>query len=139
VAHAVALEEPAARQAGVSLELEIEPDLEVEGDALALSRVIANLLGNALRYSPRGGVVSVHLVSTGGDACCRVRDRGPGIPVGAEDAIFQRGMQAGDRIGRMGLGLTIARRIVEQHGGRIEARSPGDRGAEILFVLPVAR
>lgn len=139
VARAVALEEPAARQAGVSLQLELEPGLEVEGDALALSRVLSNLLGNALRYSPRGGVVSVHLATAGVDACCRVRDRGPGIPSGSEESIFQRGIQAGDRVGGRGLGLAIARRIVEQHGGRIEARSPGDRGAEVFFVLPVAR
>ncbi len=138
VGRTVALEEPAARQAGVALELDLEPGLEVEGDALGLSRVLSNLVGNAVRYSPRGGVVTVQLAPCEAGACCRVRDRGPGIPGGAEQTIFQRGVQVGEGTGRRGLGLAIARRIVEQHGGRIEARSLGDRGAEVLFTVPLA-
>ena len=137
VGRTVALEEPAARQAGVSLELDLEAGLEVEGDALALSRVLSNIVGNAVRYSPRGGVVTVLLVTSEAGACCRVRDRGPGIPAGAERTIFQRGVQVGEGIGRRGLGLAIARRIVEQHGGRIEARSLGESGAEVMFTVPL--
>ena len=137
VGRAVALEEPAARKAGVALALDIEPGLEIEGDALALSRVLTNIVGNAVRYSPRGGAVTVQLTPCEAGVCCRVRDQGPGIPGGAEQSIFQRGVQLGEGAGRRGLGLAIARRIVEQHGGCIEARGLGERGAELMFTVPL--
>ncbi len=136
VGRAVALEEPAARRAGVALELDLEPGLEVDGDALALTRVVGNLVGNALRHSPKGGAVSIQLAPSDGDACLRVRDRGPGIPEGSEERIFQRGVKLGERAGH-GMGLAIARRIVEQHDGRIVARNLGDRGAEVMFAIPL--
>jgi signal transduction histidine kinase len=136
VQRAVALEEPAARRAGVALELDLEPGLEVDGDVVALSRVVSNLVGNALRHSPKGGAVSIQLSPADGDACLRVRDRGPGIPEGAEERIFQRGVKLGERAGR-GMGLAIARRIVEQHDGRILARNLGERGAELMFAIPL--
>ncbi len=135
VAQAVSVEEPVARLAGVSLQLDLEPGLRVEGDALALSRVVSNLVSNAVRHSQRGGAVSVRLGAAGGEACCRVRDRGPGIPDEAGESVFQRGVQAGKRPGRRGLGLAIARRIVEWHGGRIEARNAPEGGAEVAFTV----
>jgi NtrC-family two-component system sensor histidine kinase KinB len=99
--------------------------------------VMSNLVGNAVRHSPEGGVVTVHLSARAGEATCRVSDRGPGIPGGAEEAIFQRGAQVGASPGRRGLGLAIARRIVEHHGGRIEAHSPAGAGAELVFTVPL--
>jgi signal transduction histidine kinase len=137
VARSVALEEPPARRAGIGLELDLEPGLEIDGDELSLSRVMSNLVGNAVRHSPEGGVVTVHLSARAGEATCRVSDRGPGIPGGAEEAIFQRGAQVGASPGRRGLGLAIARRIVEHHGGRIEAHSPAGAGAELVFTVPL--
>jgi len=137
VGRTVALEEPRARKAGITITLDLEPGLEVEGDPLALSRVLSNIVSNAVRYSPKGGAVSVQLAPSEHGACCRVRDQGPGIPDGAEQSIFQRGVQVGDGAGQRGLGLAIARRIVEQHGGRIEARSVGEQGAELMFTVPL--
>ena len=137
VRRAVALEEPAAQRQGVSLSLDLEPELEVQGDALALSRVVSNLVANAVRHSPRGGSVSVHVAVDDDEIICRVRDHGPGIPRGAERSIFERGVQVGDGVGRRGLGLAIARRIVEQHGGRIGARNLGGQGAEVVFTVPL--
>jgi len=136
VMRASAIEEPAARQAGLRLALDLEPGIVVEGDPLALSRLLANLVGNAVRHGPKGTVVSIRLVAERDMAVCFVRDQGPGFPLGAEEAIFRRGARYGGGKPGHGLGLAIARHIVEQHGGRISARNL-ERGAEFCFHLPM--
>ncbi|MFH1463218.1 MAG: ATP-binding protein [Pseudomonadota bacterium] len=139
VARTVALEEPGARRARIQIELELEPGLVVAGRALALGRVLSNLLVNAVRHSPRDAEIIVSLAEEDGAAVCRVRDRGVGLPAGQEERVFERGVQGPGREGQRGLGLAIARRIVEQHGGRISARTLDEGGAEVRFSVPLRR
>jgi signal transduction histidine kinase len=116
---------------------QIEPRLVVAGRAVALARVVSNLLVNAVRHSPPEGVVTVSVAEQDAAAVCRVRDRGPGIPSGMEERVFERGVQGPGPVGQRGLGLAIARRIVAQHGGRISACTHEDGGAEFSFFVPL--
>lgn len=137
IARTVALEEPGARRARVRIAPQIEPRLVVAGRAVALARVVSNLLVNAVRHSPPEGVVTVSVAEQDAAAVCRVRDRGPGIPSGMEERVFERGVQGPGPVGQRGLGLAIARRIVAQHGGRISACTHEDGGAEFSFFVPL--
>ena len=109
------------------------------------ARVIWGRLDNAVRYTPAGGSVIVHLHHTVTDVYITVTDSGPGIPAVETPHIFDR-FYRGDRsrartTGGSGLGLAIARQIVEAHGGRIWVDSPppgAAHGAEFGFMLPVA-
>ncbi|MCB9669730.1 MAG: GAF domain-containing sensor histidine kinase [Alphaproteobacteria bacterium] len=125
-----------ARRKGVTLaeELVAAPVLALADD---LARVIANLLGNALKYTPRGGTVRAVLTNDGRQAVLRVHDEGPGIPEGALDDVFRTGFQAEGAMPGHGLGLGICRTIVKRHGGFVRARN-GEKGAVFEVVLPVS-
>ena len=108
-------------------------------DRERVAQVFANLLGNAMAYTP-AGEIRVRLWGQGRDAHISVHDQGPGIPAEKLNTIFEPGvrLQGGTRHGAngAGLGLSIAREIVQAHGGRIWADShPGD-GATFSIVLP---
>jgi len=122
--------------------LETKP-VGVIGDASRLEQVVANLLDNALRYTPRGGRVIVSVWRDGSEAVVRVSDTGRGIPAALLPQIFDlfvRGGGAGHaRADGLGLGLTLVRRLVELHGGSVEARSAGEgRGSELVVRLPAS-
>jgi two-component system, sensor histidine kinase and response regulator len=109
-------------------------------DPLRFEQVLANLLSNAVKYSPDGGDIDVTLEPIGADSIqIAVRDHGLGIPPDRRDRLFDRMYQAhGDGyLSGLGLGLFIARQIVELHGGSIEARFPADGGTQIRFTLPL--
>jgi signal transduction histidine kinase len=119
--------------------------LILAGDPRRLLQMVVNLVENALKYSPEGTQVDVALERQEGDdtswANIRVADRGPGIPAAERDQIFTRFYQGGQtprqaRSG-LGLGLYIAKGIVEQHGGQIGADSPDGGGTEITVRLPL--
>jgi signal transduction histidine kinase len=98
-----------------------------------LEQVLVNVIGNAIKFSPEGGVVDVRWRLTDGWAECVVTDQGPGIPTDQLEAIFDKFRQIGSATTRQhggaGLGLAISRRLVEQFGGRIWAESgAGDAG-----------
>jgi signal transduction histidine kinase len=111
----------------------------IVADASRLEQVLANLLDNAVKYSPEGGAIEVILRSEGDGILIQVRDEGIGLPPGAAESIFEpfgRATNTRDIPG-MGLGLSICRSIVEQHGGRIWAESRGEGcGATINVWLP---
>ena len=99
--------------------------------------MLSNLVANAIKYTPRGGKITLLAEVDGGDLVFTVRDTGPGIAAEHLHQIFERYWQArpGDH-GGAGLGLAIAREIVLAHGGRIWARSARGKGTEVSFTLP---
>src|SRR5262249_56111954 len=115
----------------------------IMGDATRLQQVLWNLLTNAVKFTPHGGRVEVHLRRRGGHAELSVRDSGQGIAPDLLPRIFDRfrqGDSSTTRVqGGLGLGLAIARQLVELHGGGIKAESPGEgQGTTMTVTLPLA-
>jgi signal transduction histidine kinase len=123
--HRLLLEGPAMLQASV--------------DALRLQRVVGNLVGNAIKYSPDGGEVNVRLELHDGDVVLTVRDSGIGIPGQDQSRVFerfQRGTNAEGRFQGTGIGLAGAKQIVEQHGGAITVKSQVSKGSTFTVRIP---
>jgi signal transduction histidine kinase len=124
----------------VRIESASEPAaLELDGDPERLRQVLANLVANAVRHSPRGGKVTVRASRQDGHALLEVIDEGPGIPPGEAERVFERfyrsdQARSSDQ-GGSGLGLAIARWIVELHGGTIRAEDAKPHGCRIVVEL----
>jgi two-component system CheB/CheR fusion protein len=121
-----------------------EEPVYVEGDAVRLTQVLANLLNNAAKYTERGGHVELSAAVEGGTAVVRVRDDGIGIGADLLPHVFDMFVQAERSMARsqggMGIGLTLVRHLVELHGGSVQAFSAGpDQGCEMVVRLPAAR
>ena len=117
--------------------------LPVLGDAVRLEQVFGNLLSNASKYSPELAVIHVSAQLLGGHAVIRIRDQGSGIDAQTLPRVFDLFLQADQSLDRphggLGIGLTIVKRVVELHGGRVEARSEGvGHGSEFVVHLPLA-
>jgi two-component system CheB/CheR fusion protein len=115
----------------------------IEADPVRIEQIIENLLSNAVKYTPPGGLIEVTLEVTDGEAVLRVRDNGQGISPQALPNIFELFMQAEQsldrRQGGLGIGLTLVRRLVELHGGRVEAESDGPGlGSRFTVRFPLA-
>nr|WP_298989871.1 ATP-binding protein [uncultured Pseudokineococcus sp.] len=125
----------------VTYEVRVEPaDAQVLADPARLHQVVANLLDNAARHSPPGGVVTVTAAVRDGGARLSVLDQGPGIPPSERERVlerFARGSSASARDGGTGLGLAIARWAVELHGGRLTV-ADAPRGCRLDVDLPAA-
>jgi two-component system OmpR family sensor kinase len=134
--------EPVAARHGVSLVVGEIDDVVVEGDALWLNQVITNLLTNGAKYTPEGGSVTVSLRGEENEAVLRVRDTGIGIPQEHLPHIFDRFYRVDSgrarAAGGVGLGLSITRWAVEEHGGTISVSSEADQGSEFVVRLPLA-
>ncbi len=132
-----------AQSRGISLGAEVEPGLPlVCADKRRLAQVLANLLENAIRHTSKGGHLSVRARRAGGMVEFAVRDTGEGIEPAEAAKIFQSFYQGSGTAGggRLGLGLSIAKEIVESHKGRIWVESQGrGKGATFLFTIPAAR
>ena len=141
LADVVADAAPEAVQAGCRVELDLggcKHDGVVRGDPEILHRVFDNLLRNALKHAAAGGWVGIALAVAGDEACVRVEDRGPGVPDADLARLFEpfyRGTQVAARTG-YGLGLAIARQIVDNHQGRIEAANRAGSGLCVSVHLP---
>ena len=106
-------------------------------DRARISQVFANLVGNAIKFTPAGGAITVSAVSDGKDVTCTVRDTGSGIPANMIESIFTRFTQVvANAHGGLGLGLHIAKCIVESHGGRIWVESKLEQGCAFHFTVP---
>ncbi|MPZ44279.1 MAG: PAS domain S-box protein, partial [Betaproteobacteria bacterium] len=128
------------RNHALTIEMSREP-IEVSGDQTRLVQVVQNLLNNAAKFTSRGGNISLEMSREAGMAMIEVRDDGIGIAPQMLPRIFELFMQADAGLARteggLGVGLTLARRIVEMHGGSIQARSDGvGRGAAFVVHLP---
>lgn len=132
----------AAEQVGVHMNLQIPSGLPlVYGDPKRLGQVFDNLLGNAIKFSPSGGEVSVHLSLAGHAVQVEVSDQGIGMPAERLDQIWQRFYQIDGastrRFAGAGLGLAIVKRIIEAHDGQIWVESELGKGSTFHFTVPV--
>ena len=130
-----------AEQKGVSLNVATGSfSTTITGDAVKLSWVVSNLLANALRYTPHGGAIALSAARLDDAVELKVTDTGPGIPSEVRDHLFKRFAQwsvNGAQPGSAGLGLAIAKEIVEAHGGRIFVESEVGEGTCFTVSLPV--
>ena len=112
----------------------------VDGDRDRLAQVIGNLYSNAIKYSPAGGRIRVELRAANGSVSLAVEDQGMGIAPDDQERVFDkffRSAEAASTIGGTGLGLAVAREIVETHGGSIDVRSEPGEGSRFWIDLPV--
>jgi len=143
VGEAAATVQPAADARDIHLSVAVAPGLTVYGDRDRLQQVVWNLLSNAIKFTPPGGSVSVRADRHDGKVHISVRDSGIGIPIEHQPYIFQRFWQADASVSRehggLGIGLALARHLVEMHGGSIavESQGPGT-GAVFTVTLPYA-
>ena len=117
-----------------------EPELVGEWDAERLQRVLANLISNAIKYSPDGGPVTISVAREGATCVLTVRDSGVGIPVADQPHLFEQFHRASNVIGRIagtGIGLAAARHIVEQHDGTIGVETCEGVGSTFTVRLPL--
>jgi len=126
----------------LSVSMPIEP-IHLDADLTRISQVIANLINNAAKYTPPRGRIWVSVEREDGAAVIRVKDTGIGIAAHMRERIFELFTQVDASLvhsqGGLGIGLTLARRLVEMHGGTIEARSAGlGHGSEFVVRLPLA-
>jgi PAS domain S-box-containing protein len=143
VNRAVETSQPGIEAEGHELTVSLPPEpLWLDGDLVRLAQVVSNLLNNAVKYTERGGKICLTGGREGDGAVLRVRDTGIGIAPEVLPQIFDMFVQADRRTknaqGGMGIGLTLVRRLVEMHGGRVEAHSAGPgRGSEFVVWLPL--
>ncbi len=128
------------RRKNLALQRRYEPDLAILADEEHMQRVIQNLLHNAIKFTPAGGRITIGARIMGEDVDVWIQDTGPGIPTEHLDRIFERFYKTDParRGTGSGLGLSIARHIVEGHGGHIWAENGIESGAIIHFTLPRA-
>jgi len=134
---------PLTRDRGIALAAELGPCPPVRADADKILQVLTNLVSNGLKFTPRGGRVSLAArESPDGTVRIAVSDTGPGIPPEERDRVFDKFYQLsrvdGERPPGSGLGLTIARHLVELHGGRIWVEDGPDGGSTFVVALPAA-
>lgn len=116
-----------------------EPVIECEFDPVRIAQVVSYLLNNGIKFSPQGGVIRVVLQREGDQIVLSVSDEGIGIPAEEIDSIFERFGRASNAVSSfsgLGLGLYIAREIIERHGGTIEVSSQQDHGSIFMVRLP---
>ena len=129
-----------ARTKQLLMTSEVEPEIgDVFGDRPKIKQVLLNLLGNALKFTEKGGVV-LRVERQGTDVCFSVTDTGIGVPAADRERIFESFQQGNSgQTGKYqgtGLGLSISRRLVEMHGGRIWVKSVPGEGSTFTFIIP---
>jgi signal transduction histidine kinase len=128
---------PQAQEAGLTVDVErVGERFEYLGDGDRLVQVVVNLVSNAIRFTPRGGRVTVRVVDAGAELEIQVEDTGLGIPAMALPHIFGWYEQAHRQRGGTGLGLPIVRGLVEAHGGRVTVESQEGKGSRFTVLLP---
>ena len=134
---AVELMQPLAQERGVTLRAALARDETVLlADADRLHQVISNLVGNAIKFTPRGGEIVLQATVDDSHVRIAVRDTGVGIPSESLPHLFDRFWRGHEARRGSGLGLTIAKGIVEAHGGEIRIESEVGKGTAVMVVLP---
>jgi signal transduction histidine kinase len=143
ITRAVETVEPLIKTREHQLMLRIPPEvLRVDGDPTRLTQALGNVLGNAAKYTDRGGRIDLICARQGSDVEIRVRDTGIGIPAELLPRIFdlftQLDRRSDDSVGGLGIGLALVRRLLEMHGGSVTAQSNGEgTGSEFVIRLPL--
>jgi chemotaxis family two-component system sensor kinase Cph1 len=139
VEEALRIASPLAEAKQIRMTAELIDAPSVEADPERIFRVLSNLVGNAIKFSPKAATISVRAESSGGELLITVIDHGPGIAADALPHVFDRywKVQKANQVGS-GLGLYIAKGIVEAHGGRIWAEC-SDGSTRFTFALPLTR
>ncbi len=141
---ALGMTKPLLDEAGHRISVRLPPaPVRVQGDPIRLSQVISNLLNNAARYTPHPGEITVEAGSAGEEAFIAVQDNGIGIPGEMLSRVFEPFVQGGQPAGALpaglGIGLSLAKRLVELHGGTVRAESEGPgKGSRFEVRLPAA-
>ncbi len=129
-------------EAGISLGVNCDPDLEIVADRDLLQQAVTNLISNAISHTPRGGSIIVRAKSNGNQAALSVEDTGVGIEAEDQSRIFDRFCRAtnpapiDNSATRLGLGLSIVKGIAELHGGRVSLESTKGKGTKVTMYLP---
>lgn len=138
-AEAIQLVQPRAQERGISIEFIGAPEGALaSGEERGVVQILVNLLGNAVRHSPDGAVVSLSIERRGDMLAVTIADSGPGIAMTDQQRIFERYERVGNEPGGIGLGLAISRRLARSMGGDIELESAPGEGARFTLVLPAA-
>ena len=140
VAQTVDLYEDVAEEAGVEIHTKIAPQVAVEADVNRLRQVLANIVDNAVKYTPRGGSIEISAGQDGEMAWLRVSDTGSGITPEELPRVWER-LYRGDKSRStrgLGLGLSLVKAIVEAHGGRVTIHSTPGAGTTVEVRLPVS-
>ncbi len=138
-AEVAAVHRPLLEHAGVAFTMRSAGPLPVLGDSASLRGAVSNLLENAGRHAASGGSVEIETVREGRMAVLRVLDRGPGLPEGMEESVFERFVRGPGAVGPgAGLGLALVREAAEAHGGAATASNREGGGAAFRFALPLA-
>jgi len=131
-----------AEDKNIALRCESDEQVTVEGDRARLKQVIVNLVDNAIKYTPAGGLVGVKIRASNSHAVLEVNDNGVGIPPEALPHIFERFYRVDKarsrQMGGAGLGLSIIKAIVTAHGGQVRVESVEGKGSRFLVELPIA-
>jgi len=141
IEHALETSKPFMDQRRQTVDLQLPGPVHATVDATRVSQIVGNLLHNASKFTPPGGQIRVELAAQGGAVIVRVIDPGSGIPVGQLDRVFDMFTQI-ERSNRpagsgLGIGLALARRLAQMHGGDLTAASPGEgQGAIFTLTLP---
>lgn len=135
---ATGLLEAAAHARRITILVEPSAPVLVRGDARGVTQILVNLLGNAVRHSPKRGTIGISFDRVDGNARVHVADQGPGIDPADQERIFGRFERANEEDGGTGLGLAIARRLAHSMSGDIQLESAPGEGARFSLVLPLA-
>jgi signal transduction histidine kinase len=108
----------------------------VDADRERVLQILSNLVANAIRYTPPGGVVTIRTERAGGETRIAVADTGPGVPADVVPHVFERYFTTARREGGTGLGLYIVKGLVEAHGGRVWLETEPGNGTTFYFSLP---
>jgi CheY-like chemotaxis protein/two-component sensor histidine kinase len=144
IEQAVEAARPLADESGHTIEVALPREsIHVHADPVRLAQIVDNLLNNSCKYTQPGGTISVKAERDGNEAVITVTDTGIGIPPGSLSTIFDMFTQINGGLersrGGLGIGLTLVKRLVEMHGGTIEARSGGEgKGSQFIVRLPVS-
>lgn len=128
---------PGAAARDIDLKYDGPTDAIAYVDAYRVETILTNLIGNAVKYTPKGGSIRVSLRHDEGSYKVAVEDTGPGVPQEMRDRIFDRYVQVGEKaLGGVGIGLALARELTELHGGEIGLEVPEHGGSVFWFTLP---